>query len=323
MNRYTNYIWKNTWNIIYLFQIQVYKLATPSTSGQPRCCLGPIHALRGSEWRPRDALHLTDNPLETILLPVCTCNYHMPKRRATSPAQPASVQTKTVRRTDETGDVKSGTAQTSSANDDHGNRTPTRGADDVSNSSGTNSRTNGYERHLSALAPEFVPRPTSSSASNSGTTTPVITKDNVTPKLVQSELSFSGQPKTQPRQMSKGSEGISPSKSTIRPVFKSEPLQIKDSTFQARLFSLESPSQITKILAYMRRQYPDFQHHMSGWRCLVLKPGMTGLEGEEAFEVQQGWDDDGEKGGGKAVVNAVEKMGLCDIVVIVSRRCVP
>lgn len=52
----------------------------------------------------------------------------------------------------------------------------------------------------------------------------------------------------------------------------------------------------------------------------MLKPGMTGLEGEDAFEAQQGWDDDGEKRGGKAIVDVIEKMGLSDVIVIVSRR---
>ncbi|EUC66051.1 thiamin biosynthesis protein [Rhizoctonia solani AG-3 Rhs1AP] len=241
----------------------------------------------------------------------------MPKRRATSPPQPASAQTKTARRTEETGDVKGGTVLNPPAGDDHGDRTPTRRADDVSNSSGINSKTNGHEeqtqsaRSLSALAPEFVP--------GSGSTSPVIAKSN---GLVQSELPFSSQStsKTQSRQASKDSEASSPSKSIIRPVFKSEPLQIKDSTFQARLFSLESPAQTPKILAYMRRQYPDFQHHMSAWRYLMLKPGMTGLEGENAFAVEQGWDDDGEKRGGSAIIDVIEKMGLCDVVVVVSRR---
>ncbi|KAJ1310522.1 hypothetical protein OPQ81_007252 [Rhizoctonia solani] len=251
----------------------------------------------------------------------------MPKRRATSPTQPFSSQTKTARQAEETGDVKRGTAQTPSVNNDHGDRTPTRGTDDVSNV-GIISKTNGREepaqpsKTLSALAPGFVPHSASGSAPNSGTTSPVISKGNATPRLVQSELPFSSRPasKTQPRTTSKDSESTSPSKSTFRPVFKSEPLQIKDSTFQARLFSLESPAQTPKILAHMRRQYPDFQHHMSGWRYLVLKPGMTGLEGEDAFEVHQGWDDDGEKQGGKAVVDVIEKMGLCDVVVVVSRR---
>ncbi|CAE6434346.1 unnamed protein product [Rhizoctonia solani] len=247
----------------------------------------------------------------------------MSKRRATSPAQPARPQTKSTRQAEETGDVKSGTAQTaSSANDDHGDGTPTRGTDDVSNSDRTNfgAKTNGHEESvrrssLSALAPKFVPR----SASDSGTTTP---NANATPKLVQAALPFSSElsPKSQSRQTSKDSEKNSPFKAAIRPVFKSEPIEIKDSVFQARLFSLEKSTQVPKIIAHMRRQYPDFQHHMAGWRFLVLKPGMTGLEGEDAFEVQHGWDDDGEKRGGKAVVDVIEKMGLCDVVVIVSRR---
>ncbi|CUA72172.1 hypothetical protein RSOLAG22IIIB_00835 [Rhizoctonia solani] len=241
------------------------------------------------------------------------------KRRATSPPQP---QTTTVRRTETIGDVKGGAAQHPSASNDHGDRTPIQ-SDDVSNSSVINSKTNNCEERskptsLSALAPEFIPHSASNSTSNSGTTTPVITKNNVV-TLVQSELPFPSTSKSQSRQTSKDSESSSPSKSMIRPVFKSEPLQIKDSTFQARLFSLESSAQTTKILAYMRRQYPDFQHHMSGWRVLMLKPGMKGLE-EDAFEVQQGWDDDGEQRGGKAVLDVIEQMGLCDVVVIVSRR---
>ncbi|KAF8710431.1 TENA/THI-4/PQQC family, partial [Rhizoctonia solani] len=248
----------------------------------------------------------------------------MPKRRATSPAQQTCAQSKSARQAEETGDVKSGTAQTSSssANDDHGDRTPTRGTDDVSNSDGSNSvpQTKNLEESvrpstLSALAPEFVPR----SASDSGTTTP---KTDATPKFVQATLPFTSQlsTKSQSRQTSKGSKSNSPSKATIRPVFKSEPIEVKDSVFQARLFSLESFAQVPKITAHMRRQYPDFQHHMAGWQLLALKPGMTGLEGEDAFEVRQGWDDDGEKRGGKAVVDVIEKTGLCDVVVVVSRR---
>ncbi|CCO30388.1 hypothetical protein BN14_04416 [Rhizoctonia solani AG-1 IB] len=247
----------------------------------------------------------------------------MPKRRATSPAQRAYGQAKSARQTEETGDVKDGTAQTpSSANDDHGDRTPTRRTDDVSNSQGTDSgpKTNGHEQPvrsstLSASAPAFVPR----SASDSGATTP---KLNDTPKLVQTALPFSNQPSSnsQSRQTSKNSQAKSPSKAAIRPVFKSEPIEIKDSIFQARLFSLETSTQVPRIITHMKRHYPDFQHHMAGWRFLVLKPGMTGLEGADAFEVQQGWDDDGEKRGGKAVVDVIEKAGLCDVVVVVSRR---
>ncbi|KAB5595220.1 thiamine biosynthesis protein [Ceratobasidium theobromae] len=106
----------------------------------------------------------------------------------------------------------------------------------------------------------------------------------------------------------------------FRPTFKSECIQAKDSTFQARLFSLDSPAPVSSILAYMRRQYPDFQHHMAAWRYLVLKPGMTGLEGDHAFEPEKGCEDDGESRGGKTILDVLERTGLSDVLVVVSRR---
>lgn len=108
----------------------------------------------------------------------------------------------------------------------------------------------------------------------------------------------------------------------FRPTFKSECIQAKDSTFQARLFSLDSPAPVSSILAYMRRQYPDFQHHMAAWRYLVLKPGMTGLEGDHAFEPEKGCEDDGESRGGKTILDVLERTGLSDVLVVVSRRSV-
>lgn len=58
---------------------------------------------------------------------------------------------------------------------------------------------------------------------------------------------------------------------------------------------------------------------MAAWRCLILKDGMSGLEGEHAFVVDAGCCDDGESRGGKTVMDVLEKSGLCDVLVVVSR----
>ncbi|KAG8699022.1 hypothetical protein FRC08_005546 [Ceratobasidium sp. 394] len=152
-------------------------------------------------------------------------------------------------------------------------------------------------KSLSALAPVFVPRPNSSSGAHTPSAPP---------------------PDTPPSQP--------PAQSTLtpalfRPIFKSELITAQDSTFQARLFRLDNAhTQRTKILAHMKRQYTDAQHHMAAWRCLILKDGMSGLEGEHAFTVDAGCCDDGESRGGKTVMDVLEKSGLSDVLVVVSRH---
>ncbi|KAG8746955.1 hypothetical protein FRC12_014174 [Ceratobasidium sp. 428] len=59
---------------------------------------------------------------------------------------------------------------------------------------------------------------------------------------------------------------------------------------------------------------------MAAWRCLILKDGMSGLEGEHAFMVDAGCCDDGESRGGKTVMDVLEKSGLSDVLVVVSRH---
>ncbi|KAG9120630.1 hypothetical protein FRC07_003811 [Ceratobasidium sp. 392] len=147
-------------------------------------------------------------------------------------------------------------------------------------------------KSLSALAPAFIPR----SNPSSGTQTP-------------------SQPSSTPTQTTLTTPAL------FRPLFKSEQIVAQDSSFQARLFKLENAhTQRTKILSYMKRHYPDAQHHMAAWRCLILKDGMTGLEGEHAFVVDSGCCDDGESRGGKTVMDVLEKSGLSDVLVVVSRH---
>lgn len=52
---------------------------------------------------------------------------------------------------------------------------------------------------------------------------------------------------------------------------------------------------------------------------MTLKPGMTGLGGEDDFEVVSAYDDDGEKWAGGRVLNIMKQTGVMDAVVVVSR----
>ena len=52
---------------------------------------------------------------------------------------------------------------------------------------------------------------------------------------------------------------------------------------------------------------------------MTLKPGTTGLDGEDDFEIVSAYDDDGEKWAGGRVLNIMKQMGVMDAVVVVSR----
>lgn len=52
---------------------------------------------------------------------------------------------------------------------------------------------------------------------------------------------------------------------------------------------------------------------------MSLRPGRSGLGGPDDFTLTQGSEDDGETGGGRAVLRAMEKEGVLDAVVVISR----
>jgi hypothetical protein len=60
-------------------------------------------------------------------------------------------------------------------------------------------------------------------------------------------------------------------------------------------------------------------HDMLAWRVLELKQGRDGLGGPGDFGVVEGEEDDGEKGGGRAVAKMLKGLGACDVLVVVSR----
>ncbi|KAG6335494.1 hypothetical protein ID866_3601 [Astraeus odoratus] len=60
-------------------------------------------------------------------------------------------------------------------------------------------------------------------------------------------------------------------------------------------------------------------HEISAWRCMVLKPGRTGLQGPDDFELRTGYDDDGEQWAGAKILKVMQLEGAIDAVVVVSR----
>lgn len=61
---------------------------------------------------------------------------------------------------------------------------------------------------------------------------------------------------------------------------------------------------------------------MGAWRCMVLKPGRTGLNGPDDFVVEDGCEDGGERGAGVRVLRVMQREGVLDAVVVVCRWCV-
>lgn len=61
---------------------------------------------------------------------------------------------------------------------------------------------------------------------------------------------------------------------------------------------------------------------IAAWRCMVVKPGRTGLGGPDDFEVGEGWEDGGERWAGRRVLGVMQREGVVDAVVVVRRWCV-
>lgn len=59
---------------------------------------------------------------------------------------------------------------------------------------------------------------------------------------------------------------------------------------------------------------------IAAWRCMVVKHGRTGLGGPDEFEVEGDAEDGGERYAGKKVLAVMQREGVIDAVVIVSRR---
>lgn len=116
---------------------------------------------------------------------------------------------------------------------------------------------------------------------------------------------------------------VSPEATASHPTisFTSQEIRDRKSAFVAYVISVKDASQVRDAVAYVRRTHVSRPpaHQIAAWRFMTLKPGMTGLGGEDDFEVVSAYDDDGEQWAGGRVLNIMKQAGVMDAVVIVSR----
>ncbi|KAF8738498.1 hypothetical protein AX14_011333 [Amanita brunnescens Koide BX004] len=107
-----------------------------------------------------------------------------------------------------------------------------------------------------------------------------------------------------------------------RPLATSQDIRDRGSLFVAHIFrasSLEDARECINHLKHVEHGAKPATHEIAAWRCMVLKPGSTGLCGPDDFELKHGYDDDGEKWAGNRVLKVMQDLAVIDAVVIVSR----
>ena len=115
------------------------------------------------------------------------------------------------------------------------------------------------------------------------------------------------------------------SKPPPTPAATSQEIRDRGSTFVGTLFPARSPDDARRAINHLKHVAHGARratHEIAAWRCMVLKPGKSGLGGPDDFEVVSGAEDDGEKYAGGRVLRVMQAEGVIDAVVVVSRWCV-
>lgn len=105
-------------------------------------------------------------------------------------------------------------------------------------------------------------------------------------------------------------------------IASSQEIRDRGSIFVANAFRASSEDEARKAVSHLRNVLHGQKratHEMYAWRCMVLKPGKTGLGGPDDFELKQGNEDDGEKYGSIRILRTMQAEGVIDAVVVVSR----
>ncbi|KAJ7076823.1 ribosomal protein S5 domain 2-type protein [Mycena belliarum] len=107
-----------------------------------------------------------------------------------------------------------------------------------------------------------------------------------------------------------------------QPLATSKEIRDRGSLFVATIYAASSPTQAAACVAHLKNvvhaQKPA-SHEMSAWRCMLLKPGCSGLGGPEDFELREASADDGERAGGGKILSVMRNQGVIDAAVVVSR----
>lgn len=101
----------------------------------------------------------------------------------------------------------------------------------------------------------------------------------------------------------------------------SQEIRDRGSAFVGSVYRASTPEEAKAAIFHHRNVVHAGKkaYEISAWRCMMLKHGKSGLGGPDDFEVQAGYDDDGEQWGGSKVSRVMQREGVLDAVVIVSR----
>ena len=118
---------------------------------------------------------------------------------------------------------------------------------------------------------------------------------------------------------------ISHSKTPPKAIATSQEIRDRGSIFVAVIYRASSPGDAKDAVTHHRNVVHGEKkatHEMYAYRVMALKRGHDGLGGEDDFEVQSHNDDDGETYASKRILQMMQKEGVLDAVVVVSRWCV-
>lgn len=117
----------------------------------------------------------------------------------------------------------------------------------------------------------------------------------------------------------------------------SQEIRDRGSTFVGHVYRARTTDEAKGAHHHHHRHHRQHQYHagnkqnrappdsdsqpyaIAAWRCMGVRPGRTGLGGPEDFEVEEGCEDGGERWAGKRVLGVMQREGVMDVVVIVSR----
>src|ERR1700729_2506974 len=89
----------------------------------------------------------------------------------------------------------------------------------------------------------------------------------------------------------------------------SQDIRDRGSVFNANIYRATSSADARTSINHLKHVVhatKPASHEIAAWRCMSLKHGRTGLEGEDDFELRTGSEDDGEKWAGGQVLKVSE-----------------
>ncbi|KZT69636.1 ribosomal protein S5 domain 2-like protein [Daedalea quercina L-15889] len=116
--------------------------------------------------------------------------------------------------------------------------------------------------------------------------------------------------------------GLPLSQANFECIATSQEIRDRGSTFAAKIYAAASVKDAHAVHAHVKNTVHGAKpatHEVAAWRCMVLKPGKTGLGGPDDFELRTGSVDDGEQHAGGRVLKVLQDEGVLDAVVVVSR----